>query len=50
MTNTTSQEYIYVTSNIFVSRGVYQLILNYYINGERHQKWKSLKIKDVPRQ
>ena len=47
-TLTQKQEYITVTSNLVVIRGIYQVILNYYINQERQQKWKSLKIKDIP--
>ena len=46
MTNTTS-EYITVTSNLITNRGWFQVILNYYINGKRQQKWKSLGIKDA---
>lgn len=49
MTNTITQEYISVASNLVTSRGWFQVILNYYINGERQQKWRSLRIKDVPR-
>lgn len=49
MTNTVTQEYITVASNLTTSRGWFQVILNYYIDGKRQQKWKSLRIKDIPR-
>lgn len=49
MINTTTQEYITVTSNLRTERGWFQVILNYYLNGKRQQKWKSLKLKDIPR-
>ena len=45
--NEATQEYINVTSNLITIRGIYQVVLNYYINGKRKQKWKSLKIKAV---
>lgn len=45
--NKATQEYINVTSNLVIMRGIYQVVLNYYINGKRKQKWKSLKIKAV---
>ena len=45
--NKATQEYINVTSNLITIRGIYQIVLNYYINGKRKQKWKSLKIKAV---
>lgn len=47
MMNTT-QEYISVTSNLTSSRGWFQVVLNYYINGKRKQSWRSLRIKDIP--
>ena len=47
-TLTQKQEYITVTSNLVVKRGIYQVILNYYINQKRQQKWKSLEIKNIP--
>lgn len=47
--NTTTQEYINVTSNLVVVRGFYQVVLNYYdISHKRKQKWKSLGLKDIP--
>ena len=47
--NTTTQEYINVTSNLVVVRGFYQVVLSYYdITHKRKQKWKSLGLKDVP--
>lgn len=47
MINTATQEYITVTSNLTTSRGWFQVILNYYINGKRKQKWRSLGLKDI---
>ena len=42
MTNTTTNNYITVTSNLIVSkRNIYQVVLNYYIDNKRKQKWKS---------
>ena len=47
--NTNTQNYINVTSNLVVSKsGIFQVVLNYYINNKRKQKWRSLGIKDVP--
>lgn len=41
--------HITVTPNLFISdSGIYQTILNYYKDGKRQQKWKSLKIKATP--
>lgn len=48
MINTTTQDYIVVTSNLTTSRGIFQVILNYYENNKRKQKWRSLGIKDIP--
>ena len=46
--NTTTQ-FIEVKYNITVERGWYQVIMNYYDQfHKRHQKWKSLGIKDIP--
>ncbi len=46
MTNTTTHEHITVTSNLVVSKnGIYQVVLNYYIDGKRKQKWKSTRNK-----
>ncbi len=45
--NIMAQEYIEVTSNLTVRRGIYQVILNYNIGGIRKQKWKTLKIKAI---
>lgn len=50
MINTAIQEYIPVTSNIVVDNGIYYVILSYYINNKRKQKWRSLKVRAVPRQ
>lgn len=47
MTNTATNNYIEVTSNLIVMRGIYQVVLNFYIDGKRKQKWKSLKIKAI---
>ena len=46
--NKNTKNYINVTSYLVLSRGMYQVVLTYYINGKRHHKWKSLKLKDVP--
>ena len=49
MLNATTQDYISVTSNLTISRGWYQVILNYRDkNNKRIQKWKSLRIKAIP--
>ncbi len=45
---TTTQEYINVTSVLIEKRGIYQIILNYYINGKRKQPWRSLGIEVKP--
>lgn len=37
-----------VTSTLITKRGYYQVILNYYIDGVRKQKWCSLKLEDKP--
>lgn len=48
MTNTTTPNYINVTSNLVISRGWYHVVLNYRDkDNKRIQKWKSLKLKAV---
>ena len=50
MTNTATQEYVYVVKPVLVtSRGWFQVILNYYDeNHKRKQPWRSLNIQDKP--
>ena len=47
MTNTATNNYIEVTSNLIVMRGIYQVVLNLYIDEKNKKKWKSLKIKAI---
>ena len=50
MTNTATQEFVYVVKPVLVtSRGWFQVILNYYDeNHKRKQPWRSLNIQDKP--
>ena len=48
MINNTTQ-YINVSYTLTVKRGIFQVILDYYINGKRKQPWRSLHIEDKPR-
>ena len=45
----TQKDYINVTYNLTTMRDYYQVILSYYVDGKRKQKWKSLKMKVAPR-
>lgn len=48
MKNMSSQNYIEVKYNLTISKGFYQVILNYYdTNHKRKQVWKSLSIKAI---
>lgn len=42
-----TENYITVSSNLVVNKGIYNVVLNYYMDGKRQQKWKSLKIKAI---